>query len=78
MAVTKRITGRPAAYFGSYGWSGGALKDMKRIVEPAKWQVLQALEITGSPTHDDLKKGEDLGRAFAEMLKASPRDAPGH
>lgn len=78
MAVNKRITGRPAAYFGSYGWSGGALKDMKRIVEPAKWQVLQTLEVTGSPTHDDLKKGEDLGRAFAETLKASPRGGDGH
>lgn len=78
MAVDKRIIGRPAAFFGSYGWSGGALKDLKRIVEPAKWNVQETFEFIGSPTASDLVKGEDLGRRFAEKLKKGSRDDGGH
>ena len=71
-AAHKRILGRPAAYFGSYGWSGGGLKDMRKIVEPAKWDIRETLEFIGSPTRDDLKKGEELGHRFAEGVK-NPR-----
>jgi anaerobic nitric oxide reductase flavorubredoxin len=78
MAVDKRITGRPAAYFGSYGWSGGGLKHLKKIVEPAKWDIQETLEFIGSPTHDDLKRGEELGRRFAEKLKISSPPGAGH
>jgi anaerobic nitric oxide reductase flavorubredoxin len=77
-AVNKRIAGRPAAYFGSYGWSGGALKDLKRIVEPARWDIQETLEFVGSPTADDLKRGEELGRRFAEKLKGTPPVDAGH
>jgi anaerobic nitric oxide reductase flavorubredoxin len=78
MAVNKRIIGRPAAFFGSYGWSGGALKELRRIVEPAKWDIQQTLEFVGSPKHDDLKRGEELGRSFAEKLKISSSGEVGH
>jgi anaerobic nitric oxide reductase flavorubredoxin len=77
-AVNKRIAGRPAAYFGSYGWSGGALKDLKRIVEPARWDIQETLEFVGSPTGDDLKRGEELGRRFAEKLKGTSPGEAGH
>jgi len=78
MAVNKRITGRPAAYFGSYGWSGGALKDLRKIVEPAKWEIQEALEVVGSATPGDLRKAEELGRRFAERLKSTSREEEGH
>ena len=42
---------------------------MKKIVEPAKWDVRETLEFVGSPTRDDLAKGEALGRRFAESVK---------
>jgi flavorubredoxin len=70
MAVSKRILGRKAAFFGSYGWSGGALKDIKRIVEPAKWELGEPLEFIGCPGPEDLAKGLEFGRRFAERLKA--------
>jgi flavorubredoxin len=71
MAVHKRIINRKAAYFGSYGWSGGALKEVKSIIEPAKWDLQEALEFVGSPDEEDLKKGEKFGRTFAELIKKS-------
>lgn len=69
MAVNKRISNRKAAFFGSYGWSGGALKEVKKIIEPAKWNIADTLEFVGSPKPEDLKKGEEFGREFAESLK---------
>jgi flavorubredoxin len=71
MAVNKRILNRKAAYFGSYGWSGGALKEVKRIVEPAKWDLGENFEFVGSPTQEDLKKGKEFGRNFAGFIKNS-------
>ena len=69
-AVNKRILGRKAAYFGSYGWSGGALKDVKRIIEPAKWELGETFEFIGSPKPEDLAKGLEFGRRFGERIKA--------
>jgi flavorubredoxin len=70
MAVSKRILNRKAAYFGSYGWSGGALKEVKRIIEPAKWELGETFEFTGSPKPVDLAKGHEFGRRFAERVKS--------
>ena len=68
MAVHKRILNRKAAYFGSYGWSGGALRELKKIIEPAKWDLSESLEFIGRPGAEDLKKGEEFGRRFGELV----------
>ncbi len=69
MAVKKRITNKTAAYFGSFGWSGGALREMKRITEPLKWNLIDTFEFVGSPTKRDIKKAQEFGAQFAEALK---------
>ncbi len=71
MAVDKRILGRKAAYFGSYGWSGGALKELKKIIEPAKWELWGDFTFRGSPAKEDLRKGEEFGRNFAKFIQSS-------
>lgn len=55
--------------FGSYGWSGGALRRLKQIVEPVKWELVDSFEFVGKPTEEDLKKGEEFGARFAEVIK---------
>ncbi|MCJ7665051.1 MAG: FprA family A-type flavoprotein [Desulfobacterales bacterium] len=69
IAVHKGVRNKKAALFGSYGWSGGAQGEIKRIIEPAKWEVVDAFEFIGAPTKEDLKRGEESGAAFAERLK---------
>lgn len=69
MAAHKHIKNKKAAYFGSYGWSGGALRGLKNIVEPLKWELLDVLEFVGSPSDSDIKKAEAFGRNFAEQIK---------
>ena len=69
MAAHKHIKNKKVAYFGSYGWSGGARKNLEKIIEPLKWELADTLEFKGSPTEEELKKGEEFGRRFAELIK---------
>ncbi|UCE43063.1 MAG: FprA family A-type flavoprotein [Candidatus Aminicenantes bacterium] len=69
MAVRKRIKNKKAAYFGSYGWSGGALREMQKIIEPLKWDLLDTFEFLGAPSEKDIKKAEEFGTLFAHAVK---------
>ena len=70
IAVHKGVRNKKTAFFGSYGWVGGARKNLERIIEPAKWDLIDSFEIVGGPTKKDLKKGEEFGERFAEMIKS--------
>ena len=58
-----------AAYFGSYGWSGGAANQAKSLLQPG-WELLGALEIKGKPTDNDLEAAAALGKTVAQRIKA--------
>lgn len=68
-AVLKNIKNRKAAYFGSYGWSRGALKKVQEIVSPAGWQMQGEIEFAGAATADVLRNGYELGRSLAQAVK---------
>lgn len=68
MVARKRIMRKTAAYFGGHGWSGGALKELKQIIEPLKWELVDTLEYVGSPKFQDLKQAESFGEKFANLL----------
>jgi len=70
MAAHKSIKNKKFAMFGSYGWSGGALREIKEIVEPLDWQLTDSFEFKGGPTKEELKKGEEFGRKFGELIKS--------
>ncbi|WP_422487335.1 FprA family A-type flavoprotein [Gudongella sp. DL1XJH-153] len=56
----KKITGKVAFRFGSFGWSGGAEKELAEILErnKMKWDMVESVEFEGSPKEEDLKKVE--------------------
>lgn len=64
----KRVMNKKTAIFGSYGWSGGAEKTIRNIVEPLKWDVVDTFSFRGGPTDEDLAKALDFGSAFAQSL----------
>jgi len=68
MAARKHIKNKKAAYFGSYGWSGGAKKNLEGIIQQLKWELVETLEFVGCPSYEDLKKGEEFGKKFAELI----------
>ena len=69
MAVRKRIQNRKLAYFGSFGWSGGARREIAELAEKLKWDLTESWEFQGGPTHEMLAQGEELGYRFATALK---------
>ncbi|NLC52542.1 MAG: FprA family A-type flavoprotein [Firmicutes bacterium] len=67
----KKITGKLAFRFGSYGWSGGAERELKEIMERnnMKWDFLESVEFEGAPKKEDLMKVEDGVLALIEKMK---------
>ncbi len=71
MAEAKHLTGKKAAYFGSFGWSGGGQETFQKLIEPLQWDILDQLVFPGSPTAELLKKGEAFGFEVARAIKNS-------
>ncbi len=70
MARRKGIRGRFVGRFGSYGWSGGAQRELNGLLDGLGWSVLvEPFEFTGVPTDEELKRGEAFGAAFARALQ---------
>jgi len=67
----KRITGKLAFRFGSYGWSGGAEKEIKEIIERNKmnWDFIESVEFEGAPKEEDLLKIESKVLELIEKMK---------
>ncbi len=65
----KRVMNKKAAIFGSYGWSGGAEKKVRSIIEPLKWEVVSTFSFQGGPTDKDLREAREFGKTFAESLE---------
>nr|MDO8097539.1 FprA family A-type flavoprotein [Candidatus Njordarchaeota archaeon] len=64
---------KPPARFGavltSYGWGGGALKQIADLLGPLKLEVVGTMEINGPPTGDDLSRIRELSRTLAGKIK---------
>ena len=69
VAIHKGIRNKKTARFGSYGWSGGAQKHFEKIIEPAKWELVDSFEFIGAPTSAELKQGEEFGARFAGTIR---------
>jgi len=62
------ITGRKIARFGSYGWSGGALKQFLPFVESMKLDFMGEVEYQGSPSEEDKQKAFELASSMAKAI----------
>ncbi len=79
LAQRKRLKNRIVGLFGSFGWSGGAVKGMRAIIEELKWELIEpVVEFQGRPTEVELEQGAALGRAVAERVLKGGRDAQDH
>lgn len=59
------------SFFGSYGWGGGAVRNMIEVVKKAGFQVNEpGLELKYVPDAEDLKKCFDFGKQVAANIKA--------
>ncbi len=61
--------GKPAAAFGSYGWSGEAVKMLEQRLSGLKLKVtLPGVRVNFTPGEGDLRAARELGRSFAKLL----------
>lgn len=53
---SKKVTGRAAFRMGSYGWSGGAQKELDDILnrKRMKWHFVEPVEFKGNPTEETM------------------------
>ena len=64
----KRLRNRVVGLFGSFGWGGGALKAMEELAKRNGWELVRTLPFRGSPSAEELRDGEELGREVAERV----------
>lgn len=66
----KLVTNRKAVYFGSYGWSGGCLKEYNELVENRrmKYESFGETEFNGAPNEESIAKvKQDLDALVASL-----------
>jgi anaerobic nitric oxide reductase flavorubredoxin len=62
--------GKLWAFFGSYGWGGGAVKAMTEMAQKAGFEVYdQSVQVKYVPDAEDLKKCFGFGRQIAAKIK---------
>jgi len=71
----KKVLNRHAFRIGSYGWSGGAQKELDYITEKLRmqWSFVEPVEFMGAPTAEDLKMIEGRLDELVEVISASAK-----
>lgn len=66
---TQKMKNHTLGVFGSYSWSGGALKELKEFAEKSGFDVLETtVETKGAPTEADLALCAKIGEEMADKL----------
>jgi flavorubredoxin len=61
---------RIAGAFGSYGWGGGAVKEIYETLKGMKLEVSEpGIEVLYRPSPGDAEKCYEFGRKFARQVK---------
>ncbi|MEJ2689072.1 MAG: flavodoxin domain-containing protein [Deltaproteobacteria bacterium] len=70
-----RPTNKIGAAFGSYGWSGEAVKLMNEAMEEMKFNVIEpGLRLKYVPNHDGLRECVEMGRRIGKAVKEQTDD----
>ena len=65
-----RPESRIASAFGSYGWSGGGVKDAMQTLESMNLEVVEpGYEVKSRPKKQDYDAGYEFGRLFAQKVR---------
>ncbi len=61
--------GKVFGLFGSHGWGGGAVREMRRTLEQEKFEVWEKdLSVQYIPDSEEIKKAIEFGREFAKKV----------
>lgn len=67
----KKVCGRKVFRMGSYGWSGGAQRDLDYIVDKCRtnWDFIDPVEFKGVPKEEDYKLIEERAKELVKLVK---------
>lgn len=67
----KKVTGKLAFRLGSYGWSGGAEKELKDLMETYRmnWEFIETVEFAGKPKAKDMQNITAAIHSLIERMK---------
>ncbi len=57
-----------AVVLSSYGWGGGAIRQIQEILGDFKIEIVGALEINGPPTDEHMKRIAEIGKALSDKI----------
>jgi flavorubredoxin len=67
----KGLKNRIVGIFGSYGWSGGAIKELTDFIGRMQWPLMEpVIEVNCAPTEEALNNCTRLGMNIANALKS--------
>jgi anaerobic nitric oxide reductase flavorubredoxin len=74
----KKVKNRKAFRMGSYGWSGGAQKELDELMAAHKtgWDFLEPVEFKGAPSDADIDLIRQRGTELAKEVKRMVAEAP--
>ncbi|MGB8452496.1 MAG: FprA family A-type flavoprotein [Anaerocolumna sp.] len=69
----KKVNKRKAFRFGSYGWSGGAQRELDEIMTRLAmgWEFLEPVEFLGNPREEDLDRIGEQVKKLVDEVKAA-------
>lgn len=71
LLLSKKLKNRCLGIFGTYGWSGGAVKAMQTFAQAGKFKVVEpVVEARFAPTAEQLDQCREMGRKMAALVKA--------
>jgi flavorubredoxin len=65
----KKVWNKKVLRFGSFGWSGGAQRELDNLTEKMKWHFLDPVEWQGRPDEAVLARAEEQARELARDIK---------
>ena len=68
-----KLTDKKAAAFGTYGWAGGAEKELEDAITASGMELLPGYTCKWRPLPEEIKAAEKFGYEFAEKIAASSK-----
>ena len=70
MFARKKVMNKKVLRFGSFGWSGGAQRELETLTEKLKWDFMEPIEWQGAPTEEIMKLAVAQSRELAIKIRA--------
>ncbi len=69
LALRKDMKHKRAMYLGSFGWTGGAKREIEKLFEALGWERVSVFEFRGGGGKEDIQRVKALGREFGEHIR---------